>query len=519
MVGTSQGTVWDQQQGRGTSTVISDPIGDMAAKNRLSQADFAAKQRMKDDSDARKLVEKELTKTPEWWYKHNEELQGDLKGLRDEYATLRKKGITNPMSESPEFMAKFSEYQNKAANSKELKKDWQATMQKLLTAKEGEYDATEVQKVNSFYDKKLGELYASGETRPLLMRKEPEVTAINFWGTRMKLWKQATGLTEATPEDLTAFRDQVMDDTAEQEDIAEIYSQRLANVDPAALEVAKAAYGGDMNAMFKDMAMKDIASLGPRKPFDISDLVADGLKMTGDYERQSEYGTVTTYEKNTGSQAAKLKKAAYASAQMQLSTSNSALNKMQQMFEVTGTRDEVIKKLTPILGDMIINGANQKTGRAVDEPKSASASDKAAAGTKQWWAEYYDGKPGADRAVVGGKDNDGYTVTSASMFISTPESARIYKGMNNAKPGEKGYINPEDREYMSPAGTKAKYAVVNLEKVGAAGEVSRQTKYVPLDTQEGRGYMESLYLNTAKLKGLYEQGPESTPSGGGFNDF
>lgn len=502
MVGTSQGTVWDQAQGRGTSTVISDPLGDMAAKNRLSQVDAAAKQRMKDDSEARKLIEKQLTTVPDAWYKHNNELQGDLKGLREEYAQLRTKGVTNPLSESPEFMAKFSQYQQKAATSKQLMKDHQAVMQKLVTAKEGEYDPKEVQKAISFYnDNTLSDLYASGETRPLLMRKEPELTAVNFWGTRMKLWKQTTGLTDATPEDLSAFRDQVFDDTAEQDDLTEIYSQRIANVDPEALEVAKAAYGGDMLAMYKDMAMSDIASMGPRKPFDISDMVADGLKMTGDYEKQSEYGTVTTYEKNTGSQAEKLKKSAYASAGFQLSASNSKLNAMQKMFQVTGTREEAIKKLTPILGDMIINASNQKTGRSLDEPKTASASDKAAAGRKQWWQDFYDGKTEAVRLPVGIKDNDGFTVTN----IKVNSGSSIEPGIDSSS-------------NLNILGSRNKYATVTLEKVLPDGTVVPQTKTVPLDTPEGRGYMESIYSTSTKSKGIQEAERQGS-DGGVFNEF
>jgi len=93
----------------------------------------------------------------------------------------------------------------------------------------------------------------------------------------------------------------------------------------------------------------------------------------------------------------------------------------------------------------------------------------------------------------------------------------------------KTYVMPErfrnlvpqrDSKYDSTPGVNStKYAVLSLEKVAPGGTISKRQEHIPLDTPAGRGRLEYLYLNTAKLKGLYQQGPESGGSSGGFNDF
>lgn len=502
MVGDNQGTVYTSNEGYGTAAIVSHPNQDViyrgnVAEKRAERAEAAATEKAN--------LEK-LNLTPDWWFKHNEEITKDWNEAKEMYAQKRAAGIKNPFTEDREFAQKYDALRNKVEASKRLKTDYGALLNDINSAGAGALDTESVNAALAYYEQPLDQVYKSGQLQPPVKKKPPIASKLETLGKAMNLYSTTTNNKDWTDEDIKKFQAVVLTDEKLWPELQQMYVDQFDALPTDVQDTFNVAYAGNKGAMVVDMFTNDVNNLKPTKPITLDDVVDRVDKMTGDYVSKLETGATTISSKNPKSKALP---AAIKSAEAILSTDQNLLNWVVKTYNIGDgkeiTKKEAIKQGAKILGEATFNSMNKGYGKSLDEGRGGSGggggfSQEDELLFNNWYQKLVSGDRNA-ASMLAQRSFRGGVIREIAV---SQEDGRTDWGIQLPTPGLENYY--KQNKPLKPKTVRVYYLPND------SAEEPAQMRYEDIDITNtmGRGVFEELWKGVGKKTGASEF---LTPSG------
>lgn len=231
--GSQSGQVHSERQGTGLATILQgdraidtfDRLSYLNATRLKAASDAAAKKR--DDA----LV-KLKSYSPEYFYKHKEEIQPAITAHLEQGGSLAAKNIDPFTASAPDAVAWQKEHQRLTAMaqaSMQVKSYDQKLQEQLASKDPNDFTASSLADAVKFRDSNLQEIVDGKVTPPILVKKQAWQDAQDFVGKNMRVWGQ--GKLNASDPEVLDFVTNVLAEPANQE-IIQSYAQKLAQVGP-----------------------------------------------------------------------------------------------------------------------------------------------------------------------------------------------------------------------------------------------------------------------------------------------
>lgn len=280
-VGTDQGVVNRQRQGTGLATILQ---GDSAVDTyrQVYQNEYATLQRRDAERKARKdaSMAKLSAINPEYFYKHQDELQPAINKLHEDGAALLEQNI-DPFNDprARQWQKDYATVMAMSNASNQIKEQFTGLRKVLVETGPDEYRAQDISAAMDFFDLPLSQIVNEGLTAPMLQKKKPFTDMNEFVGKQMTEWQRATG---AEPDDnaIADFIDASAKQPANTEKYIVGYGSKFNQLDPDEQKRVKDAATMNGREVWQQLAFEDAKRWQKTKtPLDIQKEFADAAAM------------------------------------------------------------------------------------------------------------------------------------------------------------------------------------------------------------------------------------------------
>jgi len=191
-VGTNQGVAYSGQEGKGKAFILPEGDDSMLAFQQLLKGDAENKDAIKKEKlDAAKKEKETKAKlkeeVPDWWLRHDTEMQGLTDKVLELGAGLMAAGVEDPMAGTDPGSALFKKELNRLKSlgglSKQYKGQFEEDRKVILADKDNHFTEESKDALVKFYDEKtLAERLVNGDLPPRLLVKEPEFKRAEYNG-------------------------------------------------------------------------------------------------------------------------------------------------------------------------------------------------------------------------------------------------------------------------------------------------------------------------------------------------
>ncbi len=292
-VGTDQGVVNRQRQGTGLATILQ---GDSAVDTyrQVYQNEYATLQRRDAERKARKdaSMAKLSAINPEYFYKHQDELQPAINKLHEDGAALLEQNI-DPFNDprARQWQKDYATVMAMSNASNQVKEQFTGLRKVLVETGPDEYRAQDISAAMDFFDLPLAQIVNDGLTAPMLQKKKPFTDMNEFVGKQMTEWQRATG-TEPDDNAIADFIDASAKQPANTEKYIVGYGSKFNQLDPDEQKRVKDAATMNGREVWQQLAFEDAKRWQKAKtPLDIRGEMASAAKMAEGGVDYSEWST------------------------------------------------------------------------------------------------------------------------------------------------------------------------------------------------------------------------------------
>lgn len=281
MLGTRTGNVHEQRQGTGLATVIRSEDRGIATYTDLWKLEQAQRAKKEADDLARKnaAVVKLKEFNPEFFFLHQNEVQGSIDSHADEGANLIAEGL-DPFSSNDPRADKWRRSHAKIAAmsqaSKDMEKTWMATRAEIEGDKEAEYLPQDIAAFTEFYEKNsLSDIVSKGLQPPILRKRNADLNAFGEVGKLMKEFNATLNGSVPSEAQVDDFISSAVKEPAVRDKFSQTYAAKFAAMPQAERDALNARAIVNGNEPWEQAAVEDgMRWLQSRKPFQPRDVMA-----------------------------------------------------------------------------------------------------------------------------------------------------------------------------------------------------------------------------------------------------
>ena len=269
-VGGKQGNIYQNRQGTGLATILdktnTSPYLDKALKS--------IPKRLTPEQRQANLMKKMNASKPEWWWKHNDELDVQFNNLLDYGAKLMEAGVDDPFAatgkEARAFQQGLLDLENSAQLSKQLEGQYEADRKKYNPEK---HSLEAGERNYNFYDQNsLADIKDQGMLPPMFEFKEPDFELAKYYGDLAK--NLGTSNKDPDVDDFDLAIQQALNDPSAS-DFGVALNQTIQNLTPDELQALNDQATAAQKTPQEILGRNQLESYFKTEPLNVDDIVDD----------------------------------------------------------------------------------------------------------------------------------------------------------------------------------------------------------------------------------------------------